>query len=253
MQYTITISQTKALEWGLNAQQAMLFAFVYECPSWANPVKTDAGIFYALSKAKIVEELPLLTSKPDTTYRLLKQLKEAGVIDLSSTSAITLVRLTDKGRSWNRAVDGSEKYPGEVGKISEVGRKNLRAGSEKSPTNQDTSNQDTNQKERDASRKTRFDPLTAKPSNVSTDTWADWCQYRREIRKPLTAKMCEQQGRALSGHANPDAVIRLSIGNGWTGLFPEKVAAPALSRHHGFDDRDYHDGLTAREDGSYAF
>lgn len=156
MQYTLTISQTKALEWGLNAQQALLFAFVYECPSWCKPVKTEDGIFYALSKAKIVDELPLLTDKVDTAYRLLKQLETAGVVELSHTAGITLVRLTDKGREWNRSLDGSEKFPSkaprgrkkirgtseknpmEVGKISEP-------GSEKYPTNQDTSNQVTNQ------------------------------------------------------------------------------------------------------------
>jgi DNA-binding PadR family transcriptional regulator len=257
MQYTITISQTKAIEWGLNAPQALLFAFVYECPSWANPIKTDGGIFYALSKAKIVEELPLLTDKPDTAYRLLKQLQDAGVLELSSTSSITLVRLTEKGRSWNRKVVGSEKYPTEVGKISEEGRKNIRGGSEKYPTNQDTSNQDTNQEEQEApaSRKTtRFDPLTAKPANVSTEAWSDWCQHRREIRKPLTAATCKQQAAALASHPAPDDVLRQSIGNGWTGIFPDKVtAAPALSRHHGFDQRDYTAGMTEREDGSYAF
>ena len=164
MQYTVTINQAKALEWGLNAQQALLFAFVYECPSWANKVKTDGGEFFALSKAKIVEELPLLTDKPDTAYRLLIALRDAGLIDLSSTSNITLIRLTVKAKEWNRKLDGSEKYPtsdkGEgrknirgrseknpikVGKKSEQGRKKIRRGSEKSPTNQVTSNQGTNQ------------------------------------------------------------------------------------------------------------
>lgn len=156
MQYTLTVSQTKALEWGLNAQQALLFAFVYECPSWAKPVKTEGGIFYALSKAKIIEELPLLTEKVDTAYRLLKQLEVAGVIELSHAAGITLVRLTDKGREWNKAINGSEKYPSKTGdgrkKIRGTSEKNQRqvgkksdAGSEKSPTNQDTSNQDTNQ------------------------------------------------------------------------------------------------------------
>ncbi|MCP9731557.1 phage replication protein [Pseudomonas sp. GBPI_506] len=164
MQYTVTINQAKALEWGLNAQQALLFAFVYECPSWANKVKTDGGEFFALSKAKIVEELPLLTDKPDTAYRLLIALRDAGLIDLSSTSNITLIRLTVKAKEWNRKLDGSEKYPTsdkaegrkkirggseknpiKVGKKSEQGRKNIRRGSEKSPTNQVTSNQGTNQ------------------------------------------------------------------------------------------------------------
>ncbi|VVN46929.1 phage replication protein [Pseudomonas fluorescens] len=157
MQYTVTINQVKALEWGLNSQQALLFAFVYESPSWANPIKTDTGIYFALSKSKIVEELPLLTDKPDTAYRLLKALRDAGLIELSSTCSITLIRLTEKAKEWNRKLDGSEKYPTSDAldgrkKIrstsekspSKVGKKSD-AGSEKSPTNQGTNNQGTNQ------------------------------------------------------------------------------------------------------------
>lgn len=80
-----------------------------------------------------------------------------------------------------------------------------------------------------ASRKKaqKFDPLTAKPTNVSEQVWADWCQHRKEIHKPLTAKSCEQQAEALANHPAPDAVINQSISNGWTGLFPDKVLAGA--------------------------
>lgn len=152
MQYTVSINQSKAQEWGLNAQQAMLFAFVYECPSWCNPVTKDGVVFFALSKLKIVEELPLLTDKPDTAYRMLRALRDKGLIDLDSTNAITLVRLTEKAKAWNQKENGSEKYPIRVGNKSDQGRKNIRGGSEKSPTNQDTSNQDTkNQKPQGAS------------------------------------------------------------------------------------------------------
>lgn len=157
MQFTVTINQVKALEWGLNSQQALLFAFVYGCPSWTKPIKTDDGIFFALSKAKIIEELPLLTDKPDTAYRMLKALEEAGLIELSSTSNITLFRLTEKAIEWNQKLDGSEKYPTPP---MNKGRKKIRStseknpskvgekseqGSEKSPTNQDTNHQGTNQ------------------------------------------------------------------------------------------------------------
>lgn len=157
MQYTVTINQVKALEWGLNSQQALLFAFVYGCPSWTKPIKTDDGVFFALSKAKITEELPLLTDKPDTAYRMLKALEEAGLIELSSTSNITLFRLTEKAIEWNQKLDGSEKYPTPP---KNKGRKNIRStsdkspskvgkkseqGSDKSPTNQDTNHQGTNQ------------------------------------------------------------------------------------------------------------
>lgn len=157
MQFTVSINQVKALEWGLNSQQALLFAFVYAAPSWAAPVKTEDGIFFALSKAKIVEELPLLTDKADTAYRMLKALEEAGLIELSSTANITLFRLTKKAQEWNKKEDGSEKYPTppetkgrkKIRSTSEknpskIGKKS-EAGSEKNPTNQDTSNQDTNQ------------------------------------------------------------------------------------------------------------
>lgn len=132
MQFIVTVNQVKALEWGLNAQQAMLFSFIYSVPSWARPVLMDGKTYYAISKEKITAELPLLTDKPDTAYRILKALELVEVISLSSTPKITLVRLTEKGRTWNT----SENYPSRVGKKSEV-------RSEIFPTNQDTNNQDT--------------------------------------------------------------------------------------------------------------
>ncbi|WXL23938.1 hypothetical protein WG219_11280 [Ectopseudomonas mendocina] len=241
MQYTLTINQAKAAEWGLNAQQAMLFAFVYECPSWCNPVETPDGIFFAISKAKIVEELPLLTDKPDTAYRLLKQLAEAGAVQLSHTSNITLVRLTEKGKEWNRKQDGSEKYPSSS---TSAGRKKIRSGSEKnpskvgkksdlgsekSPTNQDTSNQDTNHKAKArTARPTKFDPLTCKPDGVSDESWAGFCEMRKGKGKALTQHACNLIAKKLQGHANPSAVVDLSTENGWSGVFPE---SQQVSRH----------------------
>ncbi|QLL11725.1 YdaU family protein [Pseudomonas chlororaphis] len=103
---------------------------------------------------------------------------------------------------------------------------------------------------------TKFDPLSARPENVSEQAWADWCQHRREIHKPLTAKSCEQQAKALEGHVCPDQVLSNSISNGWTGIFPEKTTGNVHqlpSRHSGFSDRDYTAGLIPREDGTYAF
>jgi len=130
MQFILTINQVKALEWGLNAQQALLFAVVYDAPRWADPIYVDGKVFYKLSKSKIVSELPLLTEKPDTAYRMLKALELVEVIELSSTSKITLIHITAKGKEWNT----SEKYPSKVGKISEV-------RSEIFPTDQVTINQ----------------------------------------------------------------------------------------------------------------
>ncbi len=87
----------------------------------------------------------------------------------------------------------------------------------------------------------KFDPLTAKPVNVSVQTWADWCQHRLEIRKPLTETSCKQQAQALANHPAPDAVIKQSISNGWTGLFPEKaLPGGATARPGSFNDLPQH-------------
>lgn len=225
MQYTLTISQTKALEWGLNAQQALLFSFVYECPSWARPVTTDSGVFFALSKAKIVEELPLLTDKPDTAYRLLKQLEAAGVIELSHTPGITLVRVTDKGKEWNKALDGSEKFPtSKAGK----GRKKIRGtsekypttlgkisepGSEKSPTNQDTNNQGTNQ---DTSHNT---PAAADAAEQAVDDSPSfdefWSEYPRKTGKGDAEKAWRKikPSRDLANLITKNIQTRLACGD----------------------------------------
>jgi hypothetical protein len=149
MQYLVSINQTKALEWGLNAQQAMLFAFLHQVPPWADSREIDGGVWFNIGKGKVIEELPLLTDKPDTVYRLMKQLRGFGLICMTSCDNKTYIHLTEKAKGWNRA-QGSEKNPTSKGKEagseknpslgekSEQGRKNIREGSEKSPTNQDT-------------------------------------------------------------------------------------------------------------------
>ena len=107
-------------------------------------------------------------------------------------------------------------------------------------------------------RSPKFDPLTACPPNVSPEVWAKWVKCRKEQGKPLKLTTCEAQAEQLANHSNPDEVIRRSIAGGWQGLFPDRVTAPTgnvhhlpNSRHHGFEGRDYFEGLTEREDGTY--
>lgn len=93
----------------------------------------------------------------------------------------------------------------------------------------------------------KFDPMTAKPANVSEAVWADWCQHRKEIGKRLTKTSCERQAAQLAKHHSPDAVINQSISNGWTGLFPDKVLPGAQQgqRRNGpdFNDTSWADDL----------
>ena len=99
-------------------------------------------------------------------------------------------------------------------------------------------------------KSTKFDPLTAKPANVSEKTWADWCQHRKEIRKPLTSKTCEQQAKALANHPDPNRVLETSISNGWTGIFPEKVMPGAGGKPSAFNNLPIHTEGMYQGDGN---
>lgn len=120
MQFTLLINQVKAVEWGLNAQQSMLFAFLYELSSWADAVEVDGITFYRISKSKILRELPLLTDKPDTAYRLLKQLEAAKLITIGKANDETVVALTDRGRTWNKSDDDERRTIDMVGASSSI-------------------------------------------------------------------------------------------------------------------------------------
>lgn len=68
-----------------------------------------------------------------------------------------------------------------------------------------------------------FDPLQEPlPECVTAEAWRDWCQHRREIKKPLTPTSAARQLKALA--ENPkDATpaIYRAITAGWQGLFPD--------------------------------
>jgi len=120
MRYSITINNIKALEWGLTIQQAYLFSWFYELPSWANKVMIENEIFYFASKNKAVEELPILTDKTDTMYRYYRQLEELELIVIKKIDGKDYISLTTKAKEWNLyKSDYSENYPNELGKLSE--------------------------------------------------------------------------------------------------------------------------------------
>ena len=127
MRYNIIINQVKAKEWGLNLQQASVFSFFYELPSWAESIIEDDKTYYFASKNKAVEELPILTEKKDTMYRIYKQIEEKGLISVIKKDGKDYILVTDKGKSWNDFKYNSEKNPNKLGKKSE-------GSSEKNPT-----------------------------------------------------------------------------------------------------------------------
>jgi len=71
------------------------------------------------------------------------------------------------------------------------------------------------------------------PENLSTpafrETWIDWTQHRKEIRKPLTPASIRKQLNTLAAMGEPRAIaaINHSIANGWQGIFEPKRSVSA--------------------------
>ncbi|WP_271270249.1 DnaT-like ssDNA-binding domain-containing protein [Aliamphritea hakodatensis] len=135
MQYSLFLNQVRMVEWSLNLQQAVLFSFLYELPSWCESKQIDGKAFYWISKEKVAEELPAISPKPDTIKRYMASLEKLGVIERVVISNKTHVRITDKGRTWNKAE--TQEGAGKVGKKipttkAKAGKKNRPSG-EKNP------------------------------------------------------------------------------------------------------------------------
>ena len=115
MQYSLLLDQSRSVEWGLNLSEATLFCVVSNAPHWATESIRDGKVWYWISNAKLANELPLLTSKPDTIKRLMSSLQSKGLINRTTDGLRTYIQLTQKGKSWN-SKEGREINPDQVGK-----------------------------------------------------------------------------------------------------------------------------------------
>ena len=154
MRFSTYINNQKAIEWGLNANQAALFDLLNQATSWAEEIIVDGVVYYWVSRNKVLEELPLFYKTSDTVYRHFAELDEKKLIvylKQGKHGDKDLIRLTEKGKSWNefkpeQIRDNSEINPSlgdELGNKSEITRKQIRDNSEINPTNNNTNYKNT--------------------------------------------------------------------------------------------------------------
>lgn len=137
MRYTISIDQTHSIEWGLSLSEAALFSFIYSLPAWAEQIHTKGETWFFASRNKAIDEMPIITDKSDTIYRLYKSLQSKGVIRWEKFGEKDCIMITEKGKNWN-----SSKT--DVGNKSEDSRKKIRVKTELNPTYNSTKNNNTN-------------------------------------------------------------------------------------------------------------
>lgn len=141
MKYTLTINQKRSVEWELTASEAIVFSWLYELPSWAEKVEYDGNTYYFANRNVACKELPLITDKNDTMYRLYKSLERKGLVSMITLMKRDYIALTEKGKSWYY----DDELP-KLGKKSEETRNEIRENSEKNPTDKYTNNKYTSDK-----------------------------------------------------------------------------------------------------------
>jgi len=136
MRYTISIDQTHSIEWGLSLSEAALFSFIYSLPAWAEQIHVNGQTWFFASRNKAIDEMPIITDKGDTIYRLYKSLQQKNIIDWQKFGEKDCIRITEKGKQWN-------SLNTTLGNKSESTRKNIRNKAEKNPTYNSTKNNST--------------------------------------------------------------------------------------------------------------
>ena len=136
MRYTISIDQTHSIEWDLSLSEAALFSFIYSLPAWAEQIHVNGQTWFFASRNKAIDEMPIITDKADTIYRLYKSLQIKGVIDWKKFGEKDCIMITEKGKLWN-----SSKT--DLGNKSESPRKKIRRNTEINPTYNNTKNNST--------------------------------------------------------------------------------------------------------------
>nr|DAO86009.1 MAG TPA: replication protein O [Bacteriophage sp.] len=278
MRFSTYINNQKALEWGLNANQAALFDLLNQASSWAEEIIVDGVVYYWVSRNKVLEELPLFYKTSDTVYRHFSDLDEKGLIiylKQGKHGDKDLIRLTEKGKSWNefkpeQIRDNSEINPSvgdKLGNKSEITRKQIRDNSEINPTNNNTNYKNTNNHNTPTSEK-NFPPVkTGKKfvynnddlraanwifgliknlsPNVKTPDFASWANEIRLMR--------ERDGRThkdiceLFKWANEDEFWSANIlspsklRNKWDQLEIKKRSCKAVKRKESFAEKNSSD------------
>lgn len=157
MKFYININQKFAVEHGLNTSEAIVFAWLYELPSWAKSVLIDNKTYYFASENKAAEEMPLISDKKDTFYRQYKSLAKRGLIEILKIGKATYIAITDLGKGWylseSSQKNGSSEHlnnyqnsenNSDFAGNSEESRKILQNNSETAPTNNIYKNNNTN-------------------------------------------------------------------------------------------------------------
>ena len=93
---------------------------------------------------------------------------------------------------------------------------------------------------------------------LSAEAAEEYLSFRKAKKAPLTPGAWKTLAAEMAKSGmKPDDAVNTAMARGWQGFQCEWLKGalgkqqPASGRHHGFDQHDYFEGLTQREDGTY--
>ena len=205
VRFITTINNKKCLEWKITATQGALVSLIYEANAWANEIVENDKVYYHISRNLILQELPLFFEKSDTVYRNLKALNEKGIIEYIKQGKKDLIRLTEKGKTWNfieseKKEKNSEINPSKI-ENSDLNPTKLGFKSEKSsdsnPTNKDNNiHKDNN-------------IINIYRSKEFEEAFESYKKMRKSIKKPMTENSVKRMLKKLSKLENEELAIKM--------------------------------------------
>ncbi len=191
-------------------------------------------MYYHVSRNLVIEELPLYYNKPDTVYRSFGDLHDRGLIVYRKDGKKDLMKLTEKGKEWNKKLGNkSEKKP-KLGNKSEKTRIQIRKNSDSNPTNNNINNNNINNNKKilsnDNIQKDEIEE-TIKSFHVSDETkemFRNFREHRKKKNKTLKdsgvfKKLVRELGTGkFKDEKHLRESIQESIDFGYQGVFPVK-------------------------------
>ncbi|UFK42073.1 hypothetical protein [Mannheimia haemolytica] len=224
MRFSTYINNAKCLEWNLNANQGALFDLLNQAPAWAKEIIIDGVVYYWVSRNAVIEELPLFYSKPDTVYRHFVEFHRKGLIVYQKHGDKDLIRLTEKGKTWNEF--NSDLNP-TLGNKSELARKQIRKSSDLNPTNNNTNYKNTNDHNNTLTGINAHTRETKKSAvlvlleqfDITGKLAEDFIVHRKAKKAPITETALNGYQREADKAKIPiQKAVEIAIERGWTGF-----------------------------------
>lgn len=227
MRFTSYINNQKCLEWGLNANQGALFDLLNQVSSWADTISVNGNVFYWVSRNAVIDELPLFYSKSDTVYRHFVELSKKGLIEYQKQGEKDLIRLTEKGKTWNEFSSDSNPT---LGNKSELSRKQIRKSSDSNPTNNTTKDHNTNDHNNTLTGINAHTHETKKYSalvllehfGITERLAEDFITHRKAHKAPITLTALQGFQREADKAGIPiQQAVAIAVERGWRGFRAE--------------------------------